>query len=103
MDKRKSFLDKIKKRKNKKKVKQVKPWDLLKGESGFTKPEIAKKRLDICRSCPKFLSITQQCKLCLCIMPAKTILANAECPIGKWHQTDIYANDKIEKDSFKNE
>jgi len=103
MDKRKSFLDKIKKRKNKEKVKQVKPWDLLKGKSEFTKPEIARERLDICKTCPNFLSITKQCKICFCIMPAKTILAAASCPIGKWHQTDIYADNSIEYNPLKNE
>ena len=103
MDKRKSFLDKIKRKKNIEKMKDVKPWHLLKGRSEFTKPEIAKERLDICKSCPKFLSITQQCKLCFCIMPAKTILAAASCPIGNWHQTDIYADDSIENDFFEDE
>jgi hypothetical protein len=103
MDKKQSFLAKIIKRKNKEKVKDVRPWDLLKGKSEFTKPEIAKERLDICKSCPKFISITQQCKLCFCIMPAKTILAAASCPIGNWHQTDIYADDPIEDGSFSDE
>jgi hypothetical protein len=36
-------------------------------------------------------------------MPAKTILAAASCPIGNWHQTDIYADDPIEDGSFSDE
>ncbi len=65
-----------------KKKKSVTPLDLFKGE--YVSKEISEKRLDICRQCNKFLKITQQCKMCLCIMPAKTILAHASCPLDKW-------------------
>jgi hypothetical protein len=96
MDKKQSFLAKIIKRKNKKEVKEVRPWDLLKGRSEFTKKEVVDERLSICKQCPEFFSATKQCKLCLCIMPAKAILANASCPLHKWEATDIYADDPIE-------
>jgi hypothetical protein len=46
--------------------------------------ELAKKRMEICKACPHFISLTTQCKKCGCIMAAKTKLKNATCPIGKW-------------------
>ena len=100
MDKRKSFLDKIKKRKDKKEVRDVRPWDLLKGKSEFTKPEIVNARLSICKQCPEFIDLTKQCKICFCIMPAKALLANASCPLHKWESTNIYADEAIE-DNFE--
>lgn len=103
MDKRKPFLAKIIKRKNKEEMKEVKPWDLLKGRSEFTKPEIVKKRLEICKQCPEFINLTKQCKICLCIMPAKALLAQASCPLHKWKATDIYADRPIEDGSYDNE
>jgi hypothetical protein len=41
-------------------------------------------RLDTCHSCEHFISLTSQCKKCGCVMKAKTYLASAECPVGKW-------------------
>jgi hypothetical protein len=76
--------------KKKQKNKNVKPWDFLNKNTEFTTKEVSEKRLSICRTCPKFISLTKQCKLCLCIMPAKTILADASCPLNKWKKTDIY-------------
>ncbi len=73
-----------------KKNKNAKPWDFLKPSTKFTTEEVKEQRLEICRSCPEFLKLTQQCKLCLCIMPAKAILAHAECPIHKWGKTDEF-------------
>lgn len=41
------------------------------------------KRMDICNSCES-LSILKFCKECGCLMPVKTYLSFAKCPIGKW-------------------
>lgn len=46
--------------------------------------ELAEKRMDICRQCPFYLSMTHQCKKCGCIMNLKTKIRDAKCPIGKW-------------------
>ena len=46
--------------------------------------EEANVRLDICKSCEHFTSLTTQCKKCGCFMKAKTRLPNAACPIEKW-------------------
>jgi hypothetical protein len=45
--------------------------------------------MEICRGCEFFISLTQQCKKCGCIMPAKTSLAEAVCPIHKWEAETI--------------
>ena len=62
---------------------------------------IAQKRLEICRACEYFLTVTQSCstlgigkkvtteegetrQLCGCIMPVKTKLKVAYCPLEKW-------------------
>lgn len=42
------------------------------------------ERYDICKRCPHFISVTTTCTKCGCFMAAKTYLATAECPVGKW-------------------
>jgi len=46
-------------------------------------PEIARKRLRICKSC-KFLLRTGNCKKCLCFVDEKTKYKDQRCPVGKW-------------------
>lgn len=75
-----------------KKKKDVRPWDLLKGPSAYTTKDVSEERMSICKSCPNFLKLTKQCKLCLCIMPAKVILADAYCPIDKWKASNEIDN-----------
>jgi len=41
-------------------------------------------RLETCRACENFISLSSQCKLCGCFMKAKTWLPEAKCPIDKW-------------------
>jgi hypothetical protein len=45
---------------------------------------VAKERMDICESCDRYTSDSQQCSICLCFMPLKTAAANMRCPIDKW-------------------
>lgn len=42
------------------------------------------ERLSICKECPFFNKLTTQCDKCGCIMIMKTLIADANCPIGKW-------------------
>ena len=44
----------------------------------------AKTRHNICKSCEKYRKITDQCKMCGCIMTLKTKLEKSTCPLGKW-------------------
>ena len=64
-------------------TKDVKPWDLING-SPRSEEEVAKSRLEICRTCEYFRPKTETCRKCGCFMKAKTMLLNAKCPIEKW-------------------
>lgn len=59
------------------------PWDLLDKEK-YADEEDAEKRFAICKVCPELIKLTKQCKKCGCFMVAKTKLAAATCPLGKW-------------------
>lgn len=50
---------------------------------GLARTEVAKDRLDTCKSCPR-LRAGSICSLCGCFMQAKTKLENATCPENKW-------------------
>lgn len=41
------------------------------------------QRYEICKTCPSFTSL-KTCKECGCIMPLKTKLSDASCPLSKW-------------------
>ena len=73
---------------NKKEKRDVRPWDLFRSsntpEGARVTEEIQKKRYDICKGCPDFISLTSQCKRCGCFMKHKSKLSAASCPIGKW-------------------
>ena len=64
--------------------KNVKPWDLLNPNTEWSEDAVSKKRLSICKDCPRLIKITKQCKECGCIMSFKTKLELATCPLGKW-------------------
>jgi hypothetical protein len=63
------------------------PWHLLDPGRKIREQAVIDKRMSICTACEFFLP-TKQCNLCKCYMPGKTTLANAECPVGKWHRED---------------
>ena len=65
------------------KEKDVRPWNLFDG-SPRSPEEVAAHRLEICKGCDFFRPKTQTCKKCGCFMAAKSMLANAKCPVGKW-------------------
>lgn len=73
---------------NKKEKRDVRPWDLFRNsntpEGARVTEEVQKKRYDICKGCPDFISLTSQCKRCGCFMKHKSKLSAASCPIGKW-------------------
>lgn len=46
--------------------------------------EVSEKRLEICNECPFYHKEVDSCLKCSCYMKLKTIIPNAECPIGKW-------------------
>lgn len=52
-------------------------------KDGFVSEEIQAKRRAICSKC-EHLSITRQCKVCLCFVDLKTKFSEASCPKFKW-------------------
>lgn len=62
----------------------ARPWDLFNKNLGRVSEEAHKERMEICRSCPELIKVTEQCKKCGCFMFAKTKLPHATCPLGKW-------------------
>jgi hypothetical protein len=62
----------------------VKPWDFLNPNTEYVDEETSTERYSICKGCPEFINLSKQCKKCGCFMSAKTKLAAASCPIGRW-------------------
>lgn len=58
-------------------VQSMMPWVTLVDD------ETREVRYSTCKACDKF-TVFKTCSLCDCIMPAKTLWADAECPEGKW-------------------
>lgn len=48
--------------------------------------DVRLNRLELCHSCDRYLSKSDQCSLCLCIMGIKTSFANMRCPLDKWEE-----------------
>lgn len=63
---------------------KARPWHLINQKYDHVEPSVQKARLQVCMECPKYISSVKVCRECGCFMPAKTLLAIAECPIGKW-------------------
>lgn len=42
------------------------------------------KRLEICSTCPEYVSYVKMCGMCKCFMPLKSWIKGAVCPAGKW-------------------
>ena len=49
----------------------------------FVDTEVREARYDICKACTSFTAL-KTCNECHCIMPLKTKLRDAVCPLGKW-------------------
>lgn len=69
----------------KKKLGDTRPWDLLNPNKPRTPEELQEERLSICIECPRLFQPSKQCMECGCFMELKTRLAEAACPLGKWH------------------
>jgi hypothetical protein len=67
----------------KEKIGQARPWDLL-NSANYVDDELGANRYSICLECPELIELTKQCKQCGCVMPLKTKLINATCPLQKW-------------------
>lgn len=63
---------------------ESRPWHLLEPSKLLDDKKVINERLNLCLSCPEFISLTTQCKKCGCFMEAKIKLQNAKCPLEKW-------------------
>ena len=68
----------------KKNLGETRPWDMINPNVERVSDAVGDFRYDICKTCPELIDLTKQCKKCGCFMPAKTKLAKATCPLGKW-------------------
>ena len=68
----------------KKNLGETRPWDIVNPNIEHVPDEVQKARYDLCLACPELIKLTKQCKKCGCVMPLKTKLPAAKCPIGKW-------------------
>jgi hypothetical protein len=65
---------------------------LVKAATGIDRASDAEveRRRDICRSCPEAVPCVAnvgrkcRCRLCGCLLRAKTAIASEQCPAGKW-------------------
>jgi hypothetical protein len=63
---------------------ETRPWDLVNPNTEWADEALATERYSICQACPELVKLTKQCKKCGCLMPAKSKLLKATCPLGKW-------------------
>jgi hypothetical protein len=68
----------------KKNLGETRPWDVLNPNTEHASEEKATARYNLCLECPELVQLTKQCKKCGCVMPLKTKLEKATCPLGKW-------------------
>lgn len=58
--------------------------DIAEETTGFlATKELQEQRYEICKGCDS-LTVLKTCKECGCIMPLKTKLSSAVCPLDKW-------------------
>jgi hypothetical protein len=68
----------------KKKLGETRPWDVINPSVEKAETAVSESRMSVCTDCDRFISLTKQCKECGCVMPLKTKLKNATCPLNKW-------------------
>lgn len=67
-----------------KREREVRPWDLLNPKEGRVHPDEKARRLAICKGCEFFRESSKTCSKCGCFMSLKTTLSRASCPVHKW-------------------
>tara|TARA_R110000744_G_scaffold86348_1_gene168715 strand:- start:10201 stop:10620 length:420 start_codon:yes stop_codon:yes gene_type:complete len=70
----------------------------------FAKPDVAKERIEICRSCEHYFKPTGTCGICGCFMRIKSKIGAMSCADvpKKWLSTgDYYAPTDIPEDLIK--
>lgn len=55
----------------------------------FVPENVQKERYDICSNCDRLHKLLKTCQICHCVMPIKTKLPGASCPLSKWHKYNM--------------
>jgi len=69
-------------------MKNAMPWDLLNPNTKYVDQETYDFRLETCKNCDRFISLTKQCKECGCFMNLKCAVEHAFCPLSKWNAVE---------------
>ena len=59
-------------------------WKWARNGFKLEEEQTAQARMAICGSCPELHKQSYQCKICGCMMKAKTKIVGASCPLNKW-------------------
>lgn len=60
-------------------------FKMMKGELPPISPEeLSAARMNECTDCMHYRKMIKQCNLCGCLLPLKTKILEASCPIDKW-------------------
>jgi len=65
-------------------------WDLVKhlhktqGQNLTVSDEVYAERVTICKGCPEYLELQNECRNCGCYIPMKAKIILDSCPLGKW-------------------
>ena len=75
-------------------------WDLIKylgnnQETLFASDEIYAERINICKSCDKYIELENQCAECGCYIPMKAKIVLDSCPLEKWTANSDGWDDKF--------
>ena len=75
-------------------------WDLIKylgnnQETLFASDEIYAERINICKSCDKYIELENQCAECGCYIPMKAKIILDSCPLEKWTANSDGWDDKF--------
>jgi rRNA maturation protein Nop10 len=70
-------------------MKNAMPWDLLNPNTKYVSQDIYDQRLETCKSCDRFITLTSQCKECGCFMKLKCAVGHAFCPLEKWQAEEV--------------
>ena len=56
----------------------------MKEKNLLANEKTTEQRLGICNRCEHYVHMIKLCKKCGCIMPLKTKIQSANCPLKKW-------------------
>mgnify|MGYP000046909268 CR=1 FL=1 len=69
----------------------------------FVENEVYEDRIEICKGCAYYYKPTGSCKICMCFMKIKALIANQHCPQKYWDKTSevMKAPDDLDRKSTR--